>query len=211
MLILWVWGSYSENQWRRVNSSYPLLWTKTLNHKCLLWSGRKHNYGTWSCKDIVVGAVTATMWQWIKNQENHWKPGWSPDIRGSWHSCIWNWQPLNTLSCRMDYQFSSVAQSSPTLWDPMDCSTLGFPVHHRLLEFVQTHICRVGDAIQPSHPLSSPSPPTFNLSQHQGLFQWVSSSHRMAKVLEFQLQHQSVLLMNTQNWFRLGLTGYSYY
>ena len=74
--------------------------------------------------------------------------------------------------------------------DPMDCSTPGFPVHHQLLELAQTHVHRVGDAIQPSHPLSSPSP-TFNLSQHQGLFQGVSSSHQVAKVLELQLQHQS--------------------
>ena len=66
-------------------------------------------------------------------------------------------------------QFSSVAQSCPTLCDPMDCSTPGLPVHHQLLKFTQTHICRVGDAIQPSHPLSSPSPPAVNLSQHQGL------------------------------------------
>ena len=88
-------------------------------------------------------------------------------------------------------QFSSVAQSCPTLCDPMDFSTPGLPVHHQLLEFTQTHVHWVGDAIQPSHPLSSPSPPTFNLSQHQDLFQWVSSSHQVARVLEFQLQHQS--------------------
>ena len=74
---------------------------------------------------------------------------------------------------------------------PMDCSMQGFPVRHQLLELTQTHASRVGDAIQPSHPPSSPSPPAFNLSQHQGLFQWVSSSHQVAKVLEFQLQHQS--------------------
>ena len=67
-------------------------------------------------------------------------------------------------------QFSLVAQLCPTLRDPMDCSTPGFPVHHQRLEIAQTHVHRVGDAIQPSHPLSSPSPPTFNLSQHQGLF-----------------------------------------
>ena len=73
----------------------------------------------------------------------------------------------------------------------MDCSTPGFPVHHQLLGLTQTHVHLVGDAIQPSHPLSSPSPPAFNLSQHQGLFKWVSSSHQMAKVLEFQLQHRS--------------------
>ena len=87
--------------------------------------------------------------------------------------------------------FSSVAQLCPTLCNSMDCSTPGLPVHHQLPEFIQSHVHWVGDAIQPSHPLSSPSPPTFNLSQHQGLFQWVSSSHQVAKVLEFQLQHQS--------------------
>ena len=89
------------------------------------------------------------------------------------------------------HQFSSVAQSCPTLCHPMDCSTPGLPVHHQLLESTQTHVHWVGDAIQPSHPLLSPSPPTFNLSQHQGLFKWVSSLHQVAKVLEFQLQHQS--------------------
>ena len=90
--------------------------------------------------------------------------------------------------------FSSVqlvAQSCPTLSDPMDCSTPGFPVHHQLPEFTQIHVHRVGDTIQPFHPLSSPFSPTLNLSQHQGLFQWASSSHQVAKVLEFQLQHQS--------------------
>ena len=86
--------------------------------------------------------------------------------------------------------FRSVAQSCPTLCDPMDYSMLGFPVHHQLPELTQTHVHRVGDAIQPSHPLSS-SPPAFNISQHQGLFQWVHSSHQVAKVLEFQLQHRS--------------------
>ena len=90
--------------------------------------------------------------------------------------------------------FSSVTQSSLTLRNPIDCSTPGLPVHHQLPEFTQTHVHWVGDAIQPSHPLSSPSPPAFNLSQHQGLFQWVSSSHQVAKVLEFQLQHQSFCL-----------------
>ena len=88
-------------------------------------------------------------------------------------------------------QFSSVALSCPTLWDPVDCSTPGFPVHHQLPEFTQTHVHWVGDAIQPSHPLLCPSPPAFNLSQHQGLSQWVNSLHQVAKVLEFQFQHQS--------------------
>ena len=79
------------------------------------------------------------------------------------------------------YQFSSTAQSCPTLCDPMNCSTPGLPVHHQLLEFTQTHVHRVGDAIQPSHPLLSPPPPAPNPSQHQGLFQWVNSSHEVAK------------------------------
>ena len=95
--------------------------------------------------------------------------------------------PRRVLVC----QFSSVAQSCLTLWDPMNRSTPGLPVHHQLLEFTQAHVHRVGDAIWPSYPLLSPSPPAPNPSQHQGLFQWVSSSHEVAKVLEFQLQHQS--------------------
>ena len=86
---------------------------------------------------------------------------------------------------------SSVTQSCPTLCNPMNHSTPGLPVHHKLPEFTQIHVHRAGDAIQPSHPLSSPSPPAPNPFQHQGLFQWVNSSHEVAKVLEFQLQHQS--------------------
>ena len=88
-------------------------------------------------------------------------------------------------------QFSSITQSCLTVCDPMDRSTPGLPVHHQLPEFTQTHVHWVSDAIQPSHPLSSPSPPALSLSQHQGLFKRVSSSHQMAKALEFQLQHQS--------------------
>ena len=75
--------------------------------------------------------------------------------------------------------------------DPMNCSMPGLPVRHQLPKFTQSHLHWVSDGIQPSHPLSSPSPPALNLSQHQGLFKWVSSSHHVAKVLEFQLQHQS--------------------
>ena len=84
-------------------------------------------------------------------------------------------------------QFSSAARSCLTLCDPMNCSTPGLPVHHQLPEFTQTHVHQVSDAIQPSYPLSSPSPPAPNPSQHQSLFQWVNSSHEVAKVLEFQL------------------------
>ena len=88
-------------------------------------------------------------------------------------------------------QFGSVTQLCPAFCDPMDCSMPGLPVHHHLPGFTQTHVHRVNDVIQLSHPLSSPSPPAFSLSQHQGLFKRVSSSHQVANVLEFQLQHQS--------------------
>ena len=95
---------------------------------------------------------------------------------------------MNMFNSRFDTtQFSSVAQLCPTLCDPMNCSTPGIPVHHQLLEFTQTHVHRVSDAIQPSHSLSFPSPPAPNPSQHQSLLQSVNSSHEVAKVLEFQL------------------------
>ena len=103
--------------------------------------------------------------------------------------CYWHFQKQQHNS-GLKYQFSSVAQSCPTLYNPMDCSTPGFPVHHQFLGLAQIHAHQVGDAIQISCALSSPSP-AFNLFQHQGLFQLVSSSHQVAKVLELQLQHQS--------------------
>ena len=105
------------------------------------------------------------------------------------------WSLLSKICC------CSVAQSCLTLCDSMDWSTPGFPVLHRLQEFAQTHVHWVGDAIQPSHPLSPPSPPAFSLSQHQGLFQGVRSLHHVAKILALQLP------VNIQGWFPLGLTG----
>ena len=105
----------------------------------------------------------------------------------------WAWQTfkiIKTLPC-WTVQFSSVTQSCPTLCDPMNCSTPGLPVHQQHPEFTQTHGHRVSDAIQSSHPLFSPSPPAPNPSQHQSLFQWVNSSHEVARVLEFQLYHHS--------------------
>ena len=99
----------------------------------------------------------------------------------------WGWLPREPISDSVQ----SLSYICPTLWDPMDCSSLSFPVYHQQLELTQTHVHRVGDAIQPSHPLSSPSLPAFSLSQHQGVFQWVSSSHQVAEVLELQLWHQS--------------------
>ena len=93
--------------------------------------------------------------------------------------------PTWHLKVRLTLQFSSVTQLCLTLCDPMDCSTPSFPVHHQLLELTQTHVHRVVFAIQPSYPLLSPSPPTFNLSQHQALLKWISSLHQVASVLEF--------------------------
>ena len=102
----------------------------------------------------------------------------------------------NTILSKISIKFIPllvlfITKSCPTLCDPMDCSTPALPVHHQLPGFTQTHVHWVGNAIQPSRPLSSPSPPAFNLSQHQGIFKWVSSLHQVAKVFEFQLQHQS--------------------
>ena len=99
---------------------------------------------------------------------------------------------MSYLYWRHKYINRSVQSLSRVLLcNHMNRSTPGLPDHHQLRESTQIHVHWVSDAIQPSHPLSSPSPPTLNLSQHQGLFKWVSSSHQMAEVLEFQLQHQS--------------------
>ena len=106
-------------------------------------------------------------------------------------------------------QLISAFQLLSHVWlcDPMDCCMPGSPVHHQLPELTQTPVHWVSDAIQPSHPLSSPSPPVFNLSQHQGLFKWVSSSHQVARVLEFQLQHQSFQWIFRTDFLCDGLVG----
>jgi len=133
----------------------------------------------WGCEPGInkTQEGKAELWDEAKIEQN-----WQTDS-------IW----ILSRSLESLNQFSSVQllNCAWTLCDPMNCSTPGFPVHHQLPESTQTHVHWIGDAIQPSHPLSSPSSPAFSLSQHQGLFQWVSSSHQVAKVLEFQLQHQS--------------------
>ena len=112
-------------------------------------------------------------------------------------------------------QFSSVIQSCPTLCDPMNRSTPGLPVHHQLLEFTQMHFHWVDGAIQPSHPLSSPSPPASNPSQHQGLFQWVNSSHEGPKYWSFSFsispsnEHQDLSLLGWTGWISLQSMGLS--
>ena len=103
--------------------------------------------------------------------------------------------------------FSYIALSCLTLCDPMDCSTPGLPVHHQLPELAKTHVHRVSDAIHPSHPLLPPSPPAFNLSQHQGAFQWFRSLHQVAQSIRVSAS-ASVLPMNIQDRFPLGWTGW---
>ena len=117
---------------------------------------------------------------------------WEKNKRNSIEMCYKLWKKRLLQENIHDYrQFSSLVHSSPTLCNPMDCSMPGLPVHHQLPAFTQTRVHWVGNATQPSHPLSSPFPPAFNLSQHQGLFQGVSSLHQVAEGLKFQLQHQS--------------------
>ena len=136
---------------------------------------RKAGTSTDICPPMFISALFIIVRRWKK-------PKWS--LAEEWITKCGTYLQWNI-------QFNSVAQSCPTVCDPMNCSTPGLPVHHQLPESTQTHAHRVGDAIQPSHPLSSPSIPAPNPSQHQGLFQWVNSSHEVAKVLEFQLQHQA--------------------
>ena len=116
------------------------------------------------------------------------EPGYSPWDHRVRHDSTTKHAHARGELFKKSVQFSPSVRSN--FCDPMDCRTPCFPVHHQLLELGQTHVHRIGDTIQPSHPLSSPFPPAFNLSQHQGLFWWVSSSHQVAKVFEFQLQHQ---------------------
>ena len=125
--------------------------------------------------------------------------------------CLSNLPPNNNILITLleTLQISSVAQSCSTLCNPMNLSMPGFPVHHQLPQFTQTHVHRVSDAIQPSHPLSSPSPPVPSPSQHQGLFQWVNSLHEVAKVLEFQLQHHSLQRNPRADLLQNGLVGSS--
>ena len=165
-----------------VNLLFPW-WFWFLSTFCSKYSSRapfsaQISYFTWcSIKGTIIGCISEEK---KKVSSGHSKRQCPPVLKR-----------LSLIIDNTCLQFRSVAQLCPTLCDPMNCSIPGLPVHHQLPEPTQTHVPWVGDAIQPSHPLSSPSPPALNLSQSQGLFQWVSSSHQVAKVLEFQLQHQS--------------------
>ena len=134
-------------------------------------------------KALVQSMKQMFVWNYLAFSMIQWKSIWSL-VSLLFLNPSWKSGSSQFMYC-WSLQFSSVTQLCPTLWDPIDCSTPGFPVRHQLLELAQTHVHQVGDVFQPSHPLLSPYPPIFNLSQHQGLFQWVSSSHQVAKVLEF--------------------------
>ena len=174
----WTWLSTSASEEYKNNSS-----EKTHAPLCSLWL-------VYTSQDMeTTGVLSVEEWIKISNgmllsHEKERSPAICDNVDEPWRYYVKSTESSGSV------QFSSVAQSrsdSATPWT----STPGPPVHHQLPEVTQTHVHWVGDAIQPSHPLSFPSPPTFNLSQHQGLFKWVSSSHEVAKVLEFQIQHQS--------------------
>ena len=151
--------------------------------------------------------ASPTQWTWVWVNSGSWwwtgRPGvlWFMESHTVRHHAWLNWTELEAETTTLTeipshtvlllQSVSSATQLCQTLCDAMDCSTPGLPILHQPLQFTQTHVHWVSDAIQLYHPLSSPSPPAFNLSQHQGLFKRVSSSHQVAKVLELQLQHQS--------------------
>ena len=153
------------------------------------------NAWKWKVKGKSLSHVWLLATPWTAARQEYWSgPGMDRFIlfNISWQGK--NVADITTFSHSISTYwvwFSSVAQWCLTFCNPVHGSTPGFPVHHQLLEFAQTHVPQVSDAIQPSHPLSSPFPPAFNLFQHQGLFQWVNFSPQVAIVLEFQLQHQS--------------------
>ena len=146
--------------------------------------------GAWVFWVMLVSKGPAWWWWLLSHQvvsDSLWPHGLQPTrLLGPWEF------PGKSTGVGSHCLLRSVTQSCPTLCDPIDCSMPGFPVHHHLSEFAQIHIHWVSDGIQPSHPQSPPPPPALNLSQHQGLFQWVGSLHKVAKVLEVQLQYQSL-------------------
>ena len=159
-----------------VEAETPVLWPPYVKN----WlTGKDPDAGRdWGQEEKGMTEDEMAGWHhWLDAHEFEWTPGVG-DGQGGLACC-------NSWGCK---------ESDTTEWlnwTELNHSMPGLSVHHQLLEFTQTHVHQVSDAIQPSHPLSSPSSPTFNLSQHQGLFQWVSSSHQVAELLEFPLQHQS--------------------
>ena len=147
------------------------------------------------CIFVTIGIVCKAFWQLL--------PGWRENVTQKCREHDHGKKKINCHQLLRIYwvQLSSDRLSCPTLCNPVAWSKPGFPVLHQLTELAQTHVHRVSDAIQPFHPLSSPSPPPFNISQHQGLLQWVSSLQQGAKILELQLQHQSFQWMFRTDFF----------
>ena len=153
----------------------PYISTKLLTSQWFLDPGKLQSLETLACFHVVTWVTLVTGSKGMR--------GWV----APWFSNVFFY--FIFIDFIIIIQFSSVTQSCPTLCNPMNCSTPGLPVHHQLPESTQTHVHWVSDAVQPIHPLLSPSPPALNLSPHQGLFQWISSSYQVAQVME--LQHQS--------------------
>ena len=165
-----------------------MIWTTVSSQYCFCLMYRTSP--SLAAKNIIHLISVLTIW-------------WCPYVESSLVLNLNNHGKLGTHSV----QFSSVAQSCLNLCDPMNHRTLGLPVQHQLPESTQTHAHRVGDTIQPSHSLLAPSPPAPNPSQHQGLAQWVNSSHEVTRVLEFQLQHQSFQWTARTDLLQDGLGG----
>ena len=170
--------------WQRLTSSLYLINFVHHRHGLPRWlSGKESTHSAGDAEDAVLIAESGRS----PGQGNDNTLQYSKDS-GAWRATVHGvTKSQKQLSDSVQFSHSVMSNS----FDPIDCSMPGLPVHHQLLEFTQTHFHWVGDAIQPSHPLSSPSLPVLSLSQHQGLFKWVSSLHQVVKVLEFQLQHQS--------------------
>ena len=173
-----------------------LLGRKVMTNLDKMWKSRDITLPTkiHLLKVMVFPVVMYGCESWTIRKAEHWWIDafelccWRRLLRVPWTARRSNQPILKEISPGISLEAAAKSlQSCPTLCDPMNCSMPGLPVHHQLPEFTQTHARWVGDAIQPSHPRSSPSPPALSASQHQSLFQWVNSSHEVAKVLEFQL------------------------
>ena len=177
-----------------------------------LWNGAQHNLcDPVDCSlpgSFVHGILQARILEWVAISFSRGSSRPKDQTRSpALEAGVLTSEPPGKPIRHYSVQFSSVAQSCLTLCDPVNRTMLDLSVHHQLLEFTQTHVHRVGDPIQPSDPLLSPSSPAPNPSQHQSIFQWVNSSHEVAKVLEFQLQHHSFQRTPRTDLLQNGLVG----
>ena len=179
-----MWPGLPLPTWRRTREN--LIIDSSINSQTLSWAMSPSWRG---CVSVLGKGLGQPVWQAAAG------------LGGSWELRVALCHSIQKYCC-------SIAKSCLTLCDPMDCSMLGFPVLLHLPDFAQVHVHWIGDAIQPSHPLSSSSPFAFNLSQHQGLFQWVNCLHQVTKVLEFSFSiipssEYSVVISSKIDWFDL--------